>query len=71
MKNRITIVRYNGMTNIDSDVFSVSYIDGLYATGDGIGIQTNDETRERQLQKITNKIQKALIEIEYLYAEEN
>ena len=65
-KDRIKLVYYNKMVNIDSLNICYSNIQGLYSKGNGQGLQVNfkDDKREIEILKICGEISELIYKLD-------
>ena len=70
MKERITVVRNEGMTDINSENFGCAFIDNMYGEQDGRGYQGwGDEEKDTLIEKLCGEIHDRLKNIESIMGE--
>ncbi len=68
--SRITVVHQDGMINIDGEDLSYANIRGMYKTGDGHGLQLDDESKRTEAEKLCVSIADSLYALTKLMASE-
>jgi hypothetical protein len=58
----LKVIAGNGMVDIDSETDQISFglIDGMYQTGDGFGLQIDDEAKREAIEKMCFRIADAV-----------